>query len=64
MENGTIVIACANGCGKTTEDVNPHEFWEGKVLPSDVPEEMVPIWTCKECTQSKRDFRREYEELF
>jgi hypothetical protein len=49
----TLVIFCAGGCGKTTDEVNPVEFWQGKVEISTDPEERVPIWTCKECMEKK-----------
>lgn len=48
---GTIVLVCAGGCGKTTEEVGPHEFWQGEVKQSPDPECLVPIWTCRECKE-------------
>jgi hypothetical protein len=50
---GNLVIVCAGGCGKTTEDVNPYEFWKGCIEQSPDPEERVPIWTCKECKEKQ-----------
>jgi len=44
---GNIVIICSGGCGKTTNDVGPVEFWQGKV--EQVEGTLVPKWTCKEC---------------
>lgn len=53
---GNLVIVCAGGCGKTTEEVNPYDFWNGKVEQSSDPAERVPIWTCKECKEkNERD---------
>lgn len=51
---GNLVIFCAGGCGKTTDDVNQVEFWQGKVERSPDPEERVPTWTCKECVEKQK----------
>ena len=50
---GTLVIVCAGSCGKTTEEVDNREFWEGEVRQAKDPEERVPIWTCKECVANR-----------
>jgi len=42
-----IIIVCSGGCGKTTENVNPVEFWAGRT--EQVEGTLVPKWTCKEC---------------
>lgn len=52
---GQIVIICKGGCGKTTDDVSFTEFWEGKI--EQVDESMVPLWTCKECSESTSSSR-------
>lgn len=49
-----LVIVCAGGCGKTTEDVNFIDFWKGEVKQSNDPEERVPVWTCKECVEKRQ----------
>lgn len=51
---GNIVIVCAGGCGKTTEQVGPAEFWKGKIEPSDDPDCLVPVWTCKDCVEKRQ----------
>ena len=44
---GNIVIICHGGCGKTTDEVSPCEFWQGRV--EQIESTLVPIWTCKDC---------------
>lgn len=50
---GNLVINCAGGCGKTTDEVSPLEFWQGEVRRNDDPTCFVPIWTCRECLSKK-----------
>lgn len=52
-----IVIVCHGGCGKTTDNVSPAEFWQGEV--KQVEYSLVPQWTCKECVAKRK---REAEE--
>lgn len=63
----SLVIVCSGGCGKTTEDVTPTEFWKGKVIQSTDPENLVPEWTCKECanktTEQPQELRERVAEL-
>ena len=48
-----LVLACQGGCGKTTDDVNPYEFWAGEVKQAKDPESLIPEWTCKECVEKR-----------
>lgn len=50
---GTLVLVCAGGCGKTTDQVGPREFWKGEVVQSPDPSCLVPVWTCRECKEKK-----------
>ena len=49
---GTIVIVCKGGCGKSTDQVSNTEFWQGEV--KQVDENLVPQWTCKECLEKRQ----------
>jgi hypothetical protein len=49
-----LIIVCAGGCGRTTEDINPYEFWRGEVKESTDPSNLVPKWTCRECVDKRR----------
>ncbi len=52
---GNLVIVCAGGCGKTTDQVSPTEFWAGEVKQAEDPGCLVPIWTCRECLRKRGD---------
>ena len=57
VKNGNIIISCAGGCGKTSEEVSFVEFWKGKVeQDGDCYENWsgVPIWTCRECVEREQ----------
>ena len=44
-----LVLVCAGGCGKTTNDVSPYEFWVGKV--ERIEGTLIPLWTCRDCKE-------------
>ena len=55
---GTIVIVCNGGCGKTSEQVSNFEFWRGEVKDAIDSDSRVPEWTCRECMEKQNNSRQ------
>jgi hypothetical protein len=48
------VLVCAGGCGMTTENINPYDFWRGELKDSSDPGCLIPVWTCPACKEKNK----------